>query len=274
MIDLKCNIVLWLKSYLQIQVKWYTWESVVQIKQQIYTEEPQSPIWNVTMWVSLFLRRILEGKPKWVIWIWKRWLGDATELLTSISSFNLNYLAVRFIAVPPPPWVFKYLFLSEWSFVPWNIRQSYCLKRQSGQISELIKLNISLSVCLVQPYPVVSCHNTRVLTSHLPPSHTSAKSPVIQLNICRCWLELFIITRREYFRIWWEYIMSITTAWRLSHISKIVIICKHFSCISLSNLVSGSENDVDTSSPCYAGHPAQHYLDRSLQLLEPHLHSY
>ena len=46
--------------------------------------------------------------------------------------------------------------------------------------------------------------------------------------------------------------MSITTAWRLSHISKIVIISKHFSSISLSNLVGGSQADVDTSSPCYA----------------------
>ena len=203
-------------------------------------------------------------------------------LLTSISSFNLNYLAVSFIAVPPPAGYLNIYFCqNEFLFVfsvPWNIRQSYCLKRQSGQISDLIKLNISNTVCLVQPYTVVSCHNTRVLTSHLAPSpspsHTRAKSPVIQLNICRCWLELFIITRREYFRIWWEYIMSITTAWRLSHISKIVIISKHFSSISLSNLVWGSQADVDTSSPCYAGRPALHYQDTSLQLLEPHLHSY
>ena len=42
-------------------------------------------------------------------------------LLTSISSFSLDYLAVSFIAGPPPlpspPRVFKYLFLSENEFL-------------------------------------------------------------------------------------------------------------------------------------------------------------
>ena len=117
MIYLKCNIVLWLKSYVQIQVKWYTWESVVQIKQQIYTEDHIVPLklWQSSLCFGLsalvFLAENQSGSFEF-----ENAGRVMLLLLTSISSFNLNYLAVSFIAVPPPR-VFKYLFLSEWIFV-------------------------------------------------------------------------------------------------------------------------------------------------------------
>ena len=80
MIDLKCNIVLWLKSYLQIQVKWYTWESVAQIKQQIYTGESPKLIEKcdnqVCFWT--FSSRILRASKTKVGHLNLKTLGDAT----------------------------------------------------------------------------------------------------------------------------------------------------------------------------------------------------
>ena len=67
-------------------------------------------------------------------------------LLTRLSSFNLRTTWLS-VLQPVPPLLLGYLNIyfcqNEFLFVfsvPWNIRQSYCLKRQSGQISELIKL--------------------------------------------------------------------------------------------------------------------------------------
>ena len=109
--------------YLQIQVKWYTWESLVQIKQQISTGESPKLIGKCDNQVCFGTSssRILGPRPKWVIWIWKRWAESEwcyCLLLTSISSFNLNYLAGSFIAVPPlPGYLNIYFCQNEFLFV-------------------------------------------------------------------------------------------------------------------------------------------------------------
>ena len=125
-----------------------------------------------------------------------------TDAITRISSLA-TWMCIVQCSWPLPrsvylsiySWPNEYLFVFSGSR---EQRQSYCLKRISGQISDKIKLNIDI-VCLAQQ---VSCHNSRSEESFnfTPPCHQT-ESCLIQLDIWRWRKKLFIITQREYFRI-------------------------------------------------------------------------